>query len=50
MKIYDKCLFLYNPMSGREDIVNNLDYIINRLYTKFKVVDVHPSTSKNDFI
>lgn len=37
-------------MSGKEDIVNNLDYIVNRLYTKFKVVDVHPSTSKNDFI
>lgn len=50
MKLYDRCLFLYNPMSGKEDIVNNLDYIVNRLYTKFKVVDVHPSTSKNDFI
>ena len=28
MKIYDRCLFLYNPMSGKEDIVNNLDYIV----------------------
>ena len=37
-------------MSGKEDIVNNLDYIVNRLYTKFKIVDVHPSPSKNDFI
>ena len=33
MKIYDRCLFLYNPMSGKEDIVNNLDYIVNRLDT-----------------
>ena len=37
-------------MSGKEDIVNNLDYIVNRLYTKIKIVDVDPSTSKNDFI
>ena len=50
MKKYDSCLFLYNPMSGKEDIVNKLDYIVNRLSEKFNRVDVHPSTSKEDFI
>ena len=45
-----KCLFLYNPKSGKEKIKKNLDYIVNRLKEKFEVVDVHPSKSKEDFI
>lgn len=45
-----RCLFLYNPKSGKEKIKKNLDYIVNRLKEKFEVVDVHPSKSKEDFI
>lgn len=45
-----KCLFLYNPKSGKEKISKNLDYIISRLKEKFSIIDVHPSSSKEDFI
>ncbi len=45
-----KCLFLYNPKSGKERIAKNLDYIVKRLKEKFLTIDVHPSTSKEDFI
>lgn len=45
-----KCLFLYNPKSGKEKIGKNIDYIAKRLHEKFNVVDVHTSTSKEDFI
>lgn len=45
-----KCLFLYNPKSGREKIQKNLDYIIKRLSEKFSNIDIHPSSSKEDFI
>ena len=37
-------------MSGKEEISKKLDYIVNRLYAKFRIVDVHSSTSKSDFI
>ena len=45
-----KCLFLYNPKSGKEKIKKKLDYIVSRLREKFEIVDVHPSKSKEDFI
>lgn len=45
-----KCLFLFNPKSGKEKISKNLDYITLRLKEKFSIVDVHPSSSKEDFI
>ena len=45
-----KCLFLYNPKSGKEKIKKNLEYILKRLKEKFDVIDVHPSKSREDFI
>lgn len=45
-----KCLFLYNPKSGKEKIKKNLDYILKRLSEKFDIIDVHPSESREDFI
>lgn len=45
-----KCLFLYNPKSGKEKVAKNLDYIISRLKEKFDIIDVHPSISREDFI
>ncbi len=34
-----KCLFVANPNSGRGTIVKNKDYIVNRLKSKFDIVD-----------
>ena len=45
-----KCLFLFNPKSGKEGIAKKINYISARLSEKFDIVDVHPSTSREDFI
>ena len=43
-----KCIFIYNPKSGRGKILKKLDYIVKTLYKKFDVVDVYESQSAND--
>ena len=45
-----KCLFLYNPKSGKGKIIKKLDYIIKTLKQKFQTVDVHETTSANNLI
>ena len=44
-----KCLFLYNPKSGKEKTSKKLDYITNRLKEKFELVDIHCAASIDDF-
>lgn len=45
-----KCLFIYNPNSGTGRINNNLNYVINRLMTKFDQIDCHPTKRPQDAI
>ena len=39
-----KCIFIYNPASGRGQIVNQANYIAKRLREVYDVVDVYPSS------
>ena len=43
-----KCIFIYNPASGRGQIVNQANYIAKRLREVYDVVDVYPSKSSRD--
>ena len=43
-----RCLFIYNPKSGKGKILNKIDYIVKVLHKKFDVVDVHETKSAND--
>lgn len=43
-----KCLFIYNPKSGKGKILNKIKYIVKVLHKKFEVVDVHETQSAND--
>lgn len=43
-----KCIFIYNPVSGRGQILNWVEYITKTLATVYDVVDVYPSKSSRD--
>lgn len=44
-----KCLFIYNPYSSRsKEIVERLDYIVNRLQSKYDVVHVYETKKDKD--
>ena len=43
-----KCIFIYNPASGRGQIVNQVDTIIKRLAEVYDTVDTYPSKSSRD--
>ncbi len=45
-----KCIFIYNPNSGKGKVLKNKDYIIDQLLKKFDTVDVHATTSQKDTI
>ncbi len=45
-----KCLFIYNPKSGRGKILKHLDYVVRELKKLYKNVDVYESKSSDDFI
>ena len=45
-----KCIFIYNPESGRGKILKKLDYIVNNLKTVYDIVDLHESKSAKDII
>lgn len=45
-----RAMFIYNPNSGLQKITNRLPYIVETLLTKYSVVDVFKSQSKEDFI
>ena len=34
-----KCLFIYNPKCGKQNVIKKLDYIVSVLKTKYEVVD-----------
>lgn len=43
-----KCIFVYNPNSGKGKLKNKIDYIKNELSKKFDVVDIHSTVSQED--
>jgi diacylglycerol kinase (ATP) len=45
-----KCIFIYNPKSGKGKVFKKLDYIKQELQKKYEIVDVHETTSQQDTI
>ncbi|MCK9470865.1 MAG: YegS/Rv2252/BmrU family lipid kinase [Bacilli bacterium] len=45
-----KCIFLYNPKSGKGKILSKIDYIKKTLLTKFDEVVLHETKSAEDII
>lgn len=45
-----KCIFIYNPKSGKGKIAAHLNYIITELNKKFEQVDIHETISGEDAI
>lgn len=45
-----KCIFIYNPKSGKGKVIKNKDYIVSQLRKKYDVVDVYETTSQQDTI
>lgn len=43
-----KCVYIFNPKSGRQKHIKYQDYIIKKLLTKFETVDVRPTKKKGD--
>lgn len=43
-----KCIFIYNPNSGRGRIAKKLPYIVKKLKTKYGQVDVYATKAKGD--
>lgn len=43
-----KCIFLYNPFSGKGNIIKKLDYIKAQLSKKFEIVDFYETSSRED--
>ena len=45
-----KCLFIFNPKSGKNKITKKLDKIVSCLKSLFDFVVVHPSASSQDIV
>ncbi len=45
-----RCIFLYNPMSGKEALINKLDFIKSELEKKFDEVVIYSTKSAEDTI
>lgn len=43
-----KCVYIFNPKSGKQKHLKYQDYIIKKLLTKFEIVDVKPTKKKGD--
>lgn len=43
-----KCLYVYNPTSGKQKGCKNTEYIVSKLKTKYDVVDVMPTQKRGD--
>lgn len=43
-----KCIFIYNPQSGRGKIVKKITYIEKRLHEKYDVVDIYATKAQGD--
>ncbi len=45
-----KCIFIYNPKSGKGKVLKNLEYIKTELKKKYSVVDIYETKSQEDTI
>ena len=45
-----KCIFIYNPKSGKGKVLKKIDYIKSELLKKFDIVDIHETTSQQDTV
>lgn len=45
-----KCIFIYNPNSGRGKIAKKLPYIVRKLKSGYAQVDVYATKAKGDQI
>lgn len=45
-----KCIFIYNPNSGKGKILKKIEYIKNQLQKKYDVVDIHSTVSREDLL
>ena len=45
-----KCIFIYNPNSGKGKLLNKLDYIKTKLLSKYDEVTMYPTSSREDTI
>lgn len=45
-----KCIFIYNPNSGKGKIAKKMPYICKMLHKKYDVVDTYATKSKDDFL
>lgn len=43
-----KCIYIFNPKSGKKKHVKLQDYIVKKLLNKFDVVDVRPTKKRGD--
>jgi YegS/Rv2252/BmrU family lipid kinase len=43
-----KCVYIFNPNSGKKKHVKMQDYIVKKLLDKFEVVDVKPTKKRGD--
>lgn len=43
-----KCVYIYNPTSGKQKNGKNTEFIVNKLKSKFEVVDVMPTGKRGD--
>ena len=43
-----KCVYIFNPNSGKKKHVKMQDYIVKKLLDKFEVVDVRPTKKRGD--
>ncbi|MBP5342889.1 hypothetical protein J6Y73_03070 [bacterium] len=44
-----KVIFVYNPSAGKGKVEKNIDFIKNAIKEKFGLLDIHRSTSNDDF-
>ena len=45
-----KCIFLYNPISGKGNINKKIEYIKSKLNNKFDYVDIYETKSREDML
>ncbi|MBQ2768663.1 MAG: YegS/Rv2252/BmrU family lipid kinase [Clostridia bacterium] len=43
-----RCIFIYNPVSGKGKIAKKLSFIVEELKKKYEIVDVHETTGAGD--
>lgn len=46
--MFMKCLFIFNPKSGRGKVLKNEQFIANKLKTKYSIVDIYKTKEPKD--